>query len=249
MPRIQVCFLLKRCFRLFNFMTPDQKPWRVFRLYEHIDHRQRFCIILDFLLPWPISSQENALKRADWSLDMENRAYYMTISIQRWLAIRLDFLGNILVFGIALFAIGFRHSVNPAKTGVVLSYTLSSQYFYIYRDICCWTVLAVTQVFCAHFLFALYPKLLLRKIAAELVSLFAQNEQNMNAVERLLHYTELPCEGETITPNDPPPSWPDQGRISFTDVKLAYRQGLPLVLKGITFDVRPGEKVFGMFSI
>jgi hypothetical protein len=65
----------------------------------------------------------------------------------------------------------------------------------------------------------------------------------MNAVERLLHYTELPREGETTGPNDPPASWPDQGRISFTDVKLAYREGLPLVLKGVTFDVKPGEKV------
>jgi len=90
---------------------------------------------------------------------------------------------------------------------------------------------------------------LLRRISAELVSLFAQNEQNMNAVERLLHYTELPCEGETTTPNDPPASWPDQGRISFTDVKFVYREGLPLVLKGITFDVKPGEKVILHVSI
>ena len=75
------------------------------------------------------------MKGADQGLDMENRAYYMTISIQRWLAIRLDFLGNILVFGIALFATGFRYSVNPAKTGVVLSYTLASEYcFSIYPE-------------------------------------------------------------------------------------------------------------------
>ena len=59
---------------------------------------------------------------------MENRAYYMTISIQQWLAIRLDLFGNILIFGIGLFAAGFRHSVNPSKIGVVLSYTLSSKY-------------------------------------------------------------------------------------------------------------------------
>jgi len=65
-------------------------------------------------------------------MDMENRAYYMTISIQRWLSVRLDFLGNILVFGIALFAAGFRHSVNPSKTGVVLSYALASEYFFRY---------------------------------------------------------------------------------------------------------------------
>ena len=70
---------------------------------------------------------------AENGLDMENRAYYMTIAIQRWLGVRLDFLGNILILGIALFASGFRKTVSPSKTGVVLSYTLSSKY---YRDLC-----------------------------------------------------------------------------------------------------------------
>ena len=57
---------------------------------------------------------------------MENRAYYMTVAIQRWLGVRLDLLGNLLILGIALFAAGFRETVSPSKTGVVLSYTLSS---------------------------------------------------------------------------------------------------------------------------
>jgi ATP-binding cassette, subfamily C (CFTR/MRP), member 1 len=76
-----------------------------------------------------------------------------------------------------------------------------------------------------------------------MVSTFAQNEQNMNAVERILVYTELPPEGAEHTPKDPPPSWPQEGTIHFKDVKLAYRKGLPLVLKGVSFDIKPGEKV------
>jgi hypothetical protein len=51
----------------------------------------------------------------------------MTNSIQEWLGIRVDFFGNLLVFGIALFACGFRTTVSPSKIGVVLSYTLSSK--------------------------------------------------------------------------------------------------------------------------
>lgn len=78
---------------------------------------------------------------------------------------------------------------------------------------------------------------------AEMVAQFAQNEQNMNAVERVLHYTELDPEGVLETPNDPPPVWPSKGEITFTDVELAYRDGLPLVLKGISFNITPGEKV------
>ncbi|KAG5653200.1 hypothetical protein H0H81_001751 [Sphagnurus paluster] len=76
-----------------------------------------------------------------------------------------------------------------------------------------------------------------------MISQFAQNEQNMNAVERVLHYSELEPEGDATTPNDPPMIWPSKGHISFENVELAYREGLPLVLKGVSFDVKPGEKV------
>lgn len=73
--------------------------------------------------------QNASVSNAEAGLDKENRAYYMTISIQRWLSVRLDFFGNILIFGIALFASGFRHTVNPSKVGVVLSYALGSKSF------------------------------------------------------------------------------------------------------------------------
>ena len=58
---------------------------------------------------------------------MQNRAHYMSLVLQRWLAIRLDFFGNILILGICLFGAGLRHSVNPASTGVILSYTISCE--------------------------------------------------------------------------------------------------------------------------
>ena len=71
------------------------------------------------------------MQDAETGLNLENRAYYMTISIQRWLAVRLDLFANILIFGIVLFAAGFRHTINPAKVGVVLSYTLGCTYTFI----------------------------------------------------------------------------------------------------------------------
>ena len=76
-----------------------------------------------------------------------------------------------------------------------------------------------------------------------MVSQFAQNEQTMNAVERVLHYTELPDEGEITTQNDPPTTWPMKGKITFNNVEMAYREGLPLVLKDVSFEINPGEKV------
>jgi len=65
----------------------------------------------------------------------------------------------------------------------------------------------------------------------------------MSAVERLDHYGSLQAEAAATTPNDPPLEWPTKGAIQFTNVDLAYRPGLPLILKGITFDVKPREKV------
>jgi ABC-type multidrug transport system fused ATPase/permease subunit len=76
-----------------------------------------------------------------------------------------------------------------------------------------------------------------------MISQFAQNEQNMNAVERVLHYTELPGEGDAVKPNDPPMTWPTGGEIAFKNVEMVYRPGLPLVLKDVSFNVAPGEKV------
>jgi ABC-type transport system involved in Fe-S cluster assembly fused permease/ATPase subunit len=68
-------------------------------------------------------------------------------------------------------------------------------------------------------------------------------EQNLNAVERLLVYADLPPEAQLVSPNDPPPSWPADGAIEFSNVDLAYRDGLPLVLKDVSFRVNAGEKV------
>jgi ATP-binding cassette, subfamily C (CFTR/MRP), member 1 len=76
-----------------------------------------------------------------------------------------------------------------------------------------------------------------------MVAQFATNEQNMNAVERVLVYTELPPEENAANPEVPPASWPENGEIQFNNVDLAYREGLPLVLKDVSFKIRAGEKV------
>jgi len=167
----------------------------------------------------------------------------MTITIQRWLSVRLDFFANLLILGIALFAAGLRHSINPAKVGVVLSYTLNSKYFsFCGREIIL-TVLSVTQVFgmlqsCP----GITPRFMVKN-TADSIAHFALNEQNMNAVERVLHFSQLPSEADDETPDDPPASWPEQGQINFHHVEFAYREGLPLVLKDVNLDVHPGEKV------
>lgn len=51
----------------------------------------------------------------------------MLINVQRWLGIRLDFLGITLTFIVALLTVGTRFSISPSQTGVVLSYIISIQ--------------------------------------------------------------------------------------------------------------------------
>lgn len=66
----------------------------------------------------------------------------------------------------------------------------------------------------------------------------------MNCVERLLHYTTLPTEGEGELSKDPSEKeWPLLGAIRFDNVQLRYREGLPLVLKGVHASVRSGERI------
>ena len=41
----------------------------------------------------------------------------------------------------------------------------------------------------------------------------------------------------------PPDSWPEQGQVEFDDVSFAYDDHLPKVLKNVSFQIHPGEKV------
>jgi ATP-binding cassette subfamily C (CFTR/MRP) protein 1 len=74
----------------------------------------------------------------------------------------------------------------------------------------------------------------------------AEMENAMNSTERVQYYAnELPSEITTATQSltKPPPNWPETGNISFSDVTMRYRPGLPLVLKGLTVDIKGGERV------
>lgn len=66
---------------------------------------------------------------------------------------------------------------------------------------------------------------------------------NMTAVDKARKMAELEEEVEPAQPVDVPASWPSKGEISFDDVIMSYLPGKPPVLKGVTFSIRPGEKI------
>lgn len=76
------------------------------------------------------------------------------------------------------------------------------------------------------------------------VRLYASNEQNMNAVERVKEYLDVEQEAPPIVEDNRPPSnWPDKGSVEFDGYSTRYRSDFDYVLKRITFKIQPGEKV------
>eukprot|EP00026_Physarum_polycephalum_P004519 Phypoly_transcript_04540.p1 GENE.Phypoly_transcript_04540~~Phypoly_transcript_04540.p1 ORF type:complete len:716 (+),score=89.46 Phypoly_transcript_04540:233-2149(+) len=63
------------------------------------------------------------------------------------------------------------------------------------------------------------------------------------SVERALEYADLPQEPPHYLPERLPPGWPHLGEIDFDDLKFRYRPGLDLVLRGISVNIRPREKI------
>lgn len=142
------------------------------------------------------------------AIDDMNSAYYLTFSNQRWLSVRLDAVGNALVFTTGILVVTSRFSVPPSIGGLVLSY-----------------ILATVQMI----------QFTVRQLA--------EVENGMNSVERLRYYgTQLEEEAPLHT-IEVRPTWPEKGEIVFDNVEMRYRDGLPLVLKGLDMHVRGGERI------
>lgn len=73
---------------------------------------------------------------------------------------------------------------------------------------------------------------------------FTETEMEMNSVERIRHYSELPTEPQLeVTEENSPDNWPSKGDIVFDSVSVRYRPGLPEVLKKLSATIQGGEKV------
>ncbi|XP_072361423.1 ATP-binding cassette sub-family C member 5-like [Scyliorhinus torazame] len=77
------------------------------------------------------------------------------------------------------------------------------------------------------------------------VRLASESEARFTSVERIRHYImNLESEAPSHIPETaPPPDWPQEGQIEFDEVEMCYRDNLPLVLKKVTFTVKPREKI------
>ncbi|KDO18969.1 hypothetical protein SPRG_14806 [Saprolegnia parasitica CBS 223.65] len=75
------------------------------------------------------------------------------------------------------------------------------------------------------------------------VTTVSELETDMVSIERLVAYAQLPPEAALASNAALPESWPHAGAVTFTNVQLRYRPGLPRVLNGVSFSIRAREKV------
>lgn len=152
--------------------------------------------------------QERFSKSVREAIDNQASAYFLTFANQRWLSMRIDAVGIMLVFVVGILVVTSRFSVNPSTGGLVLSYILS--------------IVQMLQF---------------------TIRQFAEVQNNMNSTERIHYYGTQLGEEPPLRDQAVPPEWPQSGAIDFDNVEMRYRDGLPLVLKGLHLSVRGGERI------
>nr|XP_036672391.1 multidrug resistance-associated protein 1 isoform X20 [Drosophila suzukii] len=149
------------------------------------------------------------IDESDAKVDKNQVCKYPSVIANRWLAIRLEMVGNLIILFASLFAV-LGGQTNPGLVGLSVSYALQ-----------------VTQTL------------------NWLVRMSSDIETNIVSVERIKEYGETKQEAawELEQDKSKPKNWPQEGRVEFQNFQVRYREGLDLVLRGVSFDIKGGEKV------
>ncbi|KAJ7639312.1 ABC protein [Roridomyces roridus] len=153
------------------------------------------------------------IKGNAYHIDLQNRALFLTVTYQRWLAIRLDACGAVLVFLVGIFAAVGVSGITAGQIGLILTYTTTIS-----------SMLAVTT-----------------RMSAEVENYMNSVERVIHYASSGAVPQEAPH--ESTPENKPPPHWPSHGAIQFKDVTMSYRPGLPNILHGISLEIKAGERV------
>ncbi|PON54587.1 ATP-binding cassette containing protein [Trema orientale] len=73
---------------------------------------------------------------------------------------------------------------------------------------------------------------------------FCKLENKIISIERIYQYSQIPGEAPPIIEDShPPTSWPENGTIDLVDLKVRYKENLPVVLHGVTCSFPGGKKI------
>ncbi|CZT08517.1 probable multidrug resistance-associated protein 1 [Rhynchosporium graminicola] len=89
--------------------------------------------------------------------------------------------------------------------------------------------------------FALAFALSYRQTVNSTLRLLAATELDMNAAERIFEYSSLDIEDQEGI--DVRASWPEKGELDVKDLEVGYADGLPSILKGLTFHVDMDQRI------
>ncbi|KAI4350307.1 hypothetical protein L6164_004775 [Bauhinia variegata] len=73
---------------------------------------------------------------------------------------------------------------------------------------------------------------------------FCKLENKIISIERIYQYSQIPSEAPAIIEDSRPPStWPENGTIEIIDLKVRYKENLPMVLHGVSCTFPGGKKI------
>ncbi|KAI7696126.1 Multidrug resistance-associated protein 1 [Sarcoptes scabiei] len=147
-------------------------------------------------------------------VDINQKCYFPSFIANRWLAVRLEFCGNVITLFSAVFAVISRNSFYsaPGFAGLIMSYALN-----------------ITQTL--NWLIRMTSEMETNVVSVERIDEYCQlpTEREWTRSKNI----------DPIIPMN----WPEKGEIKFSEFAVRYRDGMNIVLNNISINVLSGEKI------
>ncbi|KAJ3181645.1 hypothetical protein HDU85_003589 [Gaertneriomyces sp. JEL0708] len=179
------------------------------------------------------NAQERFARQTVDYINTNNSPYFLLLAAQRWLGVRLELLGCLLVFFAAMFGVLARGSstLSAALLGLSLSYALQV------TGTLNWCVRQMTETELAM-------------NAVERVEHYGKNlevepllplpsDENDDDTGRKAAAADVSIKTVVVPPQD----WPTQGFIQIRDLSLRYSSAHPVILHRLSLDIPAGSKL------
>ncbi|GMT04851.1 hypothetical protein PENTCL1PPCAC_27025, partial [Pristionchus entomophagus] len=187
-------------------------------LYSHISALMNGLVTIR-----AFGCEKSVLEKYHEMQNVSVASFYLSIVSSRWFAIWIDWLVNVFLAFVAFFCIFFKDAISSGEVALMLVYAVQLTGFFSW----------------------------IMRQSAEL-------QNGMVSIERIVNYAALPPEetkkgvkeekrrmsemNENSDGNNH--HWPSTGHLQMRDVWMKYGEdSTDFVLKGVTLDIQPGEKI------